>query len=243
MDAQKGGLRFDPVGFKSLRDQYRESRPKCMVPELEGTYIIADKAEPAIRSPSLTAFVLDTLVKKGEGLREKHIQVFDNCSSNLVTRHDPDLLKPYREAKQRAAAAAEEDGYYRYNDELEALRQHIDDVYTVHQRFWAKSPCKPATNQTRKASPSDSPSSHIALQFANGPEGHSLFRTQNLASIKASYAYTAGTPFFAFSVAFRDLCAIKAEASDHVPTARFISEAMSIRSSFVRVYEERTGDF
>ena len=64
---------------------------------------------------------------------------------------------------------------------------------------------------------------------------HNIILTRDVEQVKASYAYQE-LPKFAFSVAFRELCHIKALASSDgiVPSIRIFDEGRTFSASFLR---------
>ncbi|KAF7965380.1 hypothetical protein HWV62_44091 [Athelia sp. TMB] len=256
MDAQKGGLRLNPTAFKTLQRQYGGRRPDCMVhTEYSGpgfNIMPEPSGAPARRDVSQTAFVLDHLVEAGNALREKYLIEFEKPTIGSTFRwmRDKDLLQPHLDAKEWASAMTRELGSDRFEVELSYLESHVQRIYEAHQKYWSSknaknsTPIKPANKRQKSSESSSSATTELARQFVEGPEGQSNFRIPNLVSIKASYAYTKCSEFFAFSVAFRELCDIKAKASGHyIPTLGIMSEAMSVQPSFVRIYDERIEEF
>ena len=188
-------------------------------------------AVPVKRSESLGIFILDSLVTAGHELRKRHLQAYDKHLLRLDERLDRDLKKPFEAAEARAKQMKNQK-YSKFSDELDTVMAHVRDVQTIYQRFWASAtPQKRTKGSTRKEL--DAGASDVARRFAEGPPDCHTFLTPNLGAIKASYAYTL-SPSFGFAMAYRDLCTIKAIASEHVPTARSFAETMSIAPSFLR---------
>jgi hypothetical protein len=200
-------------------------------------------AAPVERSKSLGIFILDSLVTAGDDLRKRHLKAYDQFLKRLDERPDHDLTKPFKDARA-VAERMKKDHYPRFSSELEAVIAHVDEVRTRYQRHWATSD-KTSSSRAKKGSNRkdlDAATADIARQFAEGPPDSNNFMTPNLAAIKASYAYTLSMKF-AFSMAYRDLCTIKAVASEHVPTARTFAEVMSIAPTFLRVLGENSGEY
>jgi len=191
------------------------------------------------RNESLGIFILDALVAAGRELKDRKLAAYDKFKANLDKRADPDLVTPFNDAQKKAKE------WNGFSDDLAAIKAHVENVRELYQKHWATtSPSKPSGSKGKRAGnrkDRDAGLADITRQFVEGPINCRGFNKHQVAAIKASYAYTRSVAF-GFSMAWIDLCAIKAEASKHVPTARSFSEAMSIGPSFVRVVGENRGE-
>jgi hypothetical protein len=196
---------------------------------------------PVKRSKVLGPFILDILAEAGRDLKTQHLQAYDRLMAGLVQRGDRDLEGPFRKARATAEQMKEKFGVFK--DELEEVDAHVNAIYKMYCKFWApilqSSSTRSKKGKNRKDV--DSGAGDIARKFAEGPNNCHSFSTLNLAAIKASCAYMLH-PTFAFAVAYRDLCTIKAIACEHAPTARFFAETMSIAPSFLRVLGEHSDE-
>lgn len=185
---------------------------------------------PPKRKLSLGPFILDNIVATGNELRNKHLRAYGDLKENADWKLDHDLTKPFREAEKKAKEIQQQ-GFSGFVEELKVIKEHVENVREAYRTFWAS----PSKRGEKKKSPD------FAYQFVEGPLENLIPLTANVAAIKASYAYhlSAG---FALTVAFRDLCTIKAIASQHLPVTRSFAEAMSIGTSFVRVLAERSDE-
>jgi hypothetical protein len=185
------------------------------------------------RSRSLDTFILDNLVAAGEALRKKHLRAYDTLRERLDRRPDRDLMRPLEEAHKKAKEI-EQRGFSEFVKELELIKAHVEKVRESYRTFWV--PSRKSKDSEKQKSPD------FARQFAEGPSEDLIFFTgAEVDTIKASYAYSlpGSSSNFALSVAFRNLCTIKAFASEHLPITRSFAETMSIGSSFLRVLGER----
>ncbi|KAF7966382.1 hypothetical protein HWV62_38905 [Athelia sp. TMB] len=252
MDAQKSGLRLNQTAFNELQRAYGGCRPSSMagVSEYNANGLIIRPEPPGKRinrDPALGEFVFDYLAAEGKALGDEHLAAFEKLLEGRNLRKDVNLLKPYKDAKLYASKAKEKLGIDSFEAELEDLELHIKTVY----KSWnptassLSSPIKASSSKRQKSTESSNPHmTESARKYAEGPTGQSDFLTANFALVKASCAYDLCSDLFAFTVAFRDLCEIKAKASgSYVPTARVMSESMSIQGSFVRVLSERVDEF
>jgi RNA-dependent RNA polymerase len=229
LDSAKSGLRLSREAFKEDQKQYGRPRASCMV-ALDKSRIDREYQTygPPKRKQSLGTFILDNLVATGNELRDIHLRAYGGLKKNADWKPDRDLTKPFKEAEKRAKEIQRQ-GFSGFVDELEIIKAHVVKVREAYRTFWA-SPSK--RGEKKKKSPD------FACQFVEGPPEDSILLTADVAAIKASYAYYLSANF-ALTVAFRELCTIKAIASQHLPVTRSFAEAMSIGASFVRVLAER----
>jgi RNA-dependent RNA polymerase len=240
LDSPKTGHRLKDDIFLEDRAEYGRPRPSCMVVDrVESGIQTHQSTLPVKRNKSLGIFILDSLVTAGHELRTRHLQAYDMHLTSLDHRPDDDLMGPFKAAKKRAEQMKKQN-YLKFSEELDAVDVHVKHVQTLYQKFWAK----PSSSRATKGSSRrelDTAASDIARQFVEGPPGCAAFLTPDLTAIKASRAYTLSASF-GFAMAYRDLCTIKAMASEHVPTARTFAETMSIAPSFLRVLGENSGE-
>jgi hypothetical protein len=103
------------------------------------------------------------------------------------------------------------------------------------------SPTKSKKKVKRKADQDDLmlPSSRAYVQPLED-----IYLTPNLNQVKASYAYKLSSSF-GFSVAFQELCSIKASNSPngHAPNLRIFDEAKTFSASFLRALNRCEDEF
>lgn len=225
MDSSKTGLRLAREVFREDQKQFSHPPPSCMAAPNKSGY--ADNHAPVKRNKPLGIFILDSLVATGKALRKKHIHAYDDLKRKVDRKPDRDLTKPFIEAKKKAEQFKQQ-GFGGLIDELEVIKAHVVKVQESYCIFWAS----PSNRGEKKKSPD------FARQFSEWPSEDLVLLTADVGAIKASYAYHLHAPF-ALSVAFRDLCTIKAVASQILPMTRSFAETMSIGSSFVRVAAEK----
>jgi RNA-dependent RNA polymerase len=244
LDSPKTGHRLKHNIFLEDQAKYGRSRPSCMVPvdHAESAIQTYQSTLPVERNKSLGTFILDSLVTAGHELRTRHLQAYDRHLTSLDHRPDGDLMEPFKAAKKRAEQMKAQN-YPKFSEELDAVDVHLKHIQTLYQKFWATPRKPPSSRATRGSSRRelDAAASDIARQFVEGPPGCAAFLTPDLTAIKASRAYALSASF-GFAMAYRDLCTIKAMASEHVPTARTFAETMSIAPSFLRVLGENSGE-
>jgi hypothetical protein len=133
-------------------------------------------------------------------------------------------------------------GFKDYADEKVKIEHHVDAVYKEYlktmnsyfERDPQKSPVKSA-KKPRKEKQEDL-MLRCAKMYAEVIPGIELI--QNVEEVKASCAYHKN-PKFAFRVAFRRLCLLKAESKPGgiAPSLRIFDEAKKVSSSFLKALE------
>jgi len=177
-------------------------------------------------------FVLEALQAAGKKFsNEMQVQYDKICGpkSQETKGEDLDLLAPY-------ATLLHSDAPESILAALALVKVHVDASIKLWQLATSKSSPKTSVTFNGKQSfKSRAPTielkkqkqslyDEVAIHFHSPIEGISWL--PNLETIKASYAYQT-KPTFAFSVAFRELCKIKAEAAGLAPSTKMFDELRS----------------
>lgn len=228
LDSAKTGLRLRSEIFNQDQKLYGGPRPSCMVAPDDSKPIFSEYQDHSLRKrkPHLGTFILDNLVATGKELRNTHLCAYEGLQEKANWKSDHDLARPFQEAEWKAREVQRQ-GFKGLVDELEIIKAHVVKVKEAHRMFWA------SKSRREKTKAPD-----FARQFVEGPPEDLVRLTTKVGAIKASYAYQLSATF-ALTVAFRELCAVKADASQHLPVTRSFAEAMSIGSSFLRVLAEK----
>lgn len=123
-----------------------------------------------------------------------------------------------------------------FTDELDLIRKHVDLANITFKKAISKkdqdSPSKSKKGFQIKSDQEDL-TLKAAREYAEPIEN--ILLTRNVEEVKASYAYRLNINF-AFSVAFNELCLIKARASPEgiAPSLRIFDEGKSFTPSFLR---------
>lgn len=160
--------------------------------------------------------ILPTLSKFGEG-------------------RDVQLTAPYEIADKFAHDVFARSGVDSFEEDLERIRRHVQDVF----QKWLEATSSSNSEKKRKDSAGLDMFERAAMLFAEPVEG--IIVTPNVEEIKASFAYFKYPKrLFAISVAFRQLCEIKARASKGgmVPCTTDIDEMKTISAACVRALEK-----
>lgn len=172
----------------------------------------------------------------------------DACKEDLVK--DKALLEPYKIASQYALDTFETNKVVgqMFTDELKSIRDHVDkahDEFKSANRRTSDTPTPSKKPKKAKRATADQDDKMLAAaqKYAEPLEG--IILTRDLESVMASYAYTkSNSPHFAFTVAFQQICTIKAKSCKGgiAPSTREFDEARKITASFLRVLNRGTDD-
>ncbi|KAF5385050.1 hypothetical protein D9615_001000 [Tricholomella constricta] len=171
-------------------------------------------------------------------LREYDIQAKSLPGMITKERKDEDLLRPYRAALDLVKRVSNTPQGQTLIVELNRIKAVVDEAKQAHQTEKvrlgkARNQASPKKKQ-KKDFPRETDGMLEASRLFN-EDVESIVFFQNVREIKASYAYDLDSNF-AFCVAFRDLCAIKARSSPGglAPVTRAFDEAKSIPSGYVK---------
>jgi RNA-dependent RNA polymerase len=203
LDANKTGLRLKQAVFQADKNKFGE-RPISMGGKSD--------RRPGNSNP----FVLDDLREAGKLYRDAFMTKFDRSLDGSLLpahMHDPDLIRPFEVAKQKSERLQAE--YPSLAEELNAIKEHVDTVYNkwyaiTQNRKEEESAATTSTSKSKKAAAREpNPYDKIAADFHKFPQTE---LTCDVPEVAASYACKKSESF-AFSVAYQQLCTIKAKAS------------------------------
>ena len=207
----------------------------------------SDGGPRCTRPPRLGKFVLDALLEHGKKIWEDHGSKYEKLKSRISnTPNDIDLLRPYEEAKTAFTTPP-------YSEQLEILTGHVRKCrsdWAGLGRF-ARTPLGPDAKARAEAKQQQgSVVTNIKKEYAAGPPPESIVDLYSLPrglrtvkEVKASFAYSLGGKF-AFEVAFRDICALKAGANgEEYPVHGRFRDIVVVSSSVARRYNaQRAGE-
>lgn len=223
MDSSKTGHRLKPEVFEKDRAQF-------------GTLKMVSN------SPSSTPF-LNILSLLQEAGQKKGHQLFERYEAQRPEgprqSRDPDLCKPYQLATDYALTAYDQSKIAAFTDEMSRIRTHVKEALklfheaSLQSQAKQDSPTKRSRGARKQKSDQEDPMLASARAYAEPVKD--IVLTRDVEQVKASYAYRE-SPSFAFSVAFRELCHIKALASSDgiVPSIRIFDEGRTFSASFLR---------
>jgi RNA-dependent RNA polymerase len=194
------------------------------------------------RDPNLGDFVLEILVDAGDLERQRHLKQYDRLwgFTHVWEKSDNDLARPHESAMQRAKSMANTVPIL--IEELNAIETHVEALYKpwkdirrdlvdLGQGSPFESRGQTKLNKKRERL--------FELMKSFAEDIPSVIVTQNTQEIKASYAYKIASTY-GFSMAFGELCAIKARAKGQGPITQEILETMRIPASSLRALAQNT---
>lgn len=184
----------------------------------------------------------DILLRLAQAGRAKGRDLLDRYEKlEAKGSDDRDLKHPYDTSVDYCLKASSR-GVKVFDAEIRLIRAHVDaakEIWTVAvsksmRKQELTTPSAKSKRKPFKKDKQDDASWAAARAYAQPIADICL--TPNVEEVKASFAYTLNHNF-AFSVAFEELCRIKARASPggHAPNLRIFDEAKNFSSSFLRV--------
>ncbi|KAI6015621.1 RNA dependent RNA polymerase-domain-containing protein [Pisolithus marmoratus] len=223
LDSSKTGLRVKEIVFSRDQKTWGSEKP-WYVHTLAGK-----KGETNMVKRDKPPFILDALMEYGDALKQKHLKEYQHhWNSQQDDDVDEDLAGPWRAARAKADQARAENLSV-FSSNLEDIEIHVQRLLDAYKKVAA------ATRGTTRSSSSSNPYTELACKFLQKPKfrGFQAFSDGDVCLIKASLAALKSMRF-AFSVAFRDLCRIKAQASGSVAFTYLFAESMSIPKTVVQ---------
>jgi len=234
LDSGKSGLRVKESVFRDDMRKYNRGLPESLAKDGDGS-------DECKRPRQLGKFVLDALLAHGKKIWEGHYDKYKSLRSKAFGKpNDHEILRPYEEAKAGFTSPP-------YSEQLTILKEHVDKC----RRDWAglggssRSPASP--NAKARAETKQKQSSNVAnirKEFMAGPPPELIADlyafprgSRMVKEIKASYAYSLGEKF-GVEVAFHDICALKATASEvEYPVHGKFRDVMVISPAVARRYK------
>lgn len=232
LDSRKTGLRVLENVFQKDAKKYGWPLPKCMQDDEE-----EGESQNAVtsRGNALRPFILDELLSFGDSVAEKIRVEYDKPAMESFRNKDQHLLRPYQRileklSEMRSLPVKVDDFLGEARRELGAIEKHVDDM----KLEWGNSFQSNARQNTRQ----DHTIDMLRRKFISGPPDVAhLALLGDVPEIRASYAYSrcmAINPKFAFAMAFKELCGIKARELGGTILDSEFAEIMSIPKSTVR---------
>ncbi|KIJ66539.1 hypothetical protein HYDPIDRAFT_26878 [Hydnomerulius pinastri MD-312] len=181
-------------------------------------------------------FILDDLVEEGDRLRKQFLGEYRLLRTTRNDAGDPNLTAPWEAARARAAGARNQ-AFPGFADNLEDIREHVTASFDAFRRAAA------AAKTTLPDSPAKDESFTLVAQgFAETPNfgTYQFFSDDDVRTLKASLAASESLPF-AFSMAFAELCAIKARAAGNVAFTYQFAQCLSVPNAVLRTFSQAQG--
>ena len=238
MDASKTGLRVKIPVFKEDKQRWASKKP-WYIWKLEQGKSVKNGSEKSVLKREDSQFILDALVEEGERLRKEVLQSYRRLKVQSGEEEDLDLARPWNTAKVKAAQAKSQ-GIFGFAENLEDIENHVKGAYKGYLRAVVISQGTGAEAQLSK----DGHYDKVASSFAKPPafRGFAFFSDDDVQILKASFASTQSLTF-AFSVAFRDLCAIKARAIGNASITHQFAQSITVPNVVTRMLSQaHSGD-
>ena len=242
-----------PEYFKQLAGKYSQAPPwKAKNSSINVIGQHMNKSEkPLVRAPHLGPFTTDELQKamavEATKLNCQIDEKFPDATSRGMSRFDRDLAKPWEEAEERAKGLMEETGSEIWIDALAAIEAHVEEM----KKAWSNAHLRTRERTETKAF-TDAPIEHrqdalraVSRAFWNdfAAPYEDAYSVQEWRRLVASCAYKKyfKSLRFPFDVAFRELCAIKAETVSAATAKSMLPgfyEGMTMSRRFVKMDEK-----
>lgn len=223
LDSAKTGLRVKEDVFLRDRKTWGSEQPFYV-------QVLGDKKKKSQIIQRKSPFILDALVEYGHALKQNHLKEYqkhwNNCQDGEI---DEDLAGPWRAARAMADKAKAANLTV-FSSNLEDIEMQVQGLWDDYRRAVS------ATKDISKSSASNDAYTEVACKFSPKPKFRlfQAFSDGDVHLIKASLAADISLNF-AFTVAFKDLCSIKAQASGSVPFTHLFAESMSISKKVMQI--------
>ncbi|KAF8555107.1 hypothetical protein OG21DRAFT_1411391 [Imleria badia] len=230
LDASKTGLRVKTEVFEQDKQRWGRAKIPWYTSKLEEGKNVKNSTEKLVyKHPS--GFILDALVEEGEKLRDEFLKIYASRRPMVQSGEgDEDLSRPWKIAKAKADKARSQ-GILGFSENLADIQSHVEKARGEYQRAGVKSQADPQAYDK------------AASFFANPPafRGFVFFSDDDVQILKASFASTLSLTF-AFSVAFRVLCAIEARAVGNISITHQFAQSITIPNIVSRMLSQASGD-
>ncbi|CAL1694877.1 unnamed protein product [Somion occarium] len=233
LDSRKSGLIIQKDVYSKDCKDFNRMLPQCM--SLDKEEKVGDSLRHLPRRLK-EPFVLDELLAEGEKVQTECLQAFDHLSEDCRRTADPDLLRPWRsacEARNEHSAIRQE--LSSIEQQVQRLREQWSSVWGDNNRQKQIATPKKGKGRNKKNSRNKGLDC-LVDSFRKPPEGVVLLsHLRQVEVLKASYAYSLKDRF-AFAVAFKTLCSIKADSCGSTAFTKQFAETMAMPSSAYRVF-------
>ncbi|THH27948.1 hypothetical protein EUX98_g6245 [Antrodiella citrinella] len=254
LDGSKTGVTVNQQYLNELQKKYSQT-PRWK--EKAGSQSDTSNLPELVRPKDLGPFVMDELraqMKKIAG--EQHIRIDKNDPAKGKHNRDQDLIAPFKEAEKRANSLSESVHSSVWLEALEQIKCHVKttrDLWETERSKLQHQKKQPLKKKSPSGGFTDAPIQarqdvlrKVSRAFNEDllPLKRDLHSPQEWRRLCASYAYIYSLDLgqsatrFPFDVAFRELCAIKAEAVSKGRAKSVVPEfyeGMAIHQKFVRM--------
>ncbi|KAF8273854.1 RNA dependent RNA polymerase-domain-containing protein [Lactarius quietus] len=238
LDSRKTGLRVLDDVFEKDSKKYGWPLPGCMRVDEE----VGETQNAVIRrGATLGPFILDELLSFGNSVAENFWVEYDMRDGRPAAElwfksKDPHLLRPYQRISEKLSEMRSlprvkiDELLVEAWKELREIKEHVDALKSE----WGSIGRSKALQQNPRQNHAID---ILCRKFASAPDVPHLALLGDVPEICASYAYSlcvSNNPKFAFAMAFKELCGIKARELGGTTLDREFAELMSIPKPTVR---------
>jgi len=243
LDSRKTGLRV-------LENVFQKDSAKYGSKYMRVDEGVAENQSLARRGEALGSFILDDLQSFGSSIADSFWVKYEKpdgqpAADTWFKSKDKHLLRPYQRISEKLSEMRSlpqvkvDDFLAEARRELGAIEEHVKAMKLEWANIFRSKERGPAKRKGSKPSKSSQDRAIDVLQrkFASGPDVPHIALLGDVPEIRASYAYSLCQPNnakFAFAVAFKELCNIKAREQGGSILDREFAELMSIPKSTVR---------
>jgi len=226
LDGGKTGMAVRPDVLSKDKKTYNKRPPvwKETDEDRENINRWEENQPNAIRPPKLSKFIMDTIYdygKKAGGLWKSQVEEnFEKFVTSNRTK-DEDLVGPWNNAVLRAEQLKRESSSL-MDEHLNKIKLHVEAMFQEHSQDLASPKKSPSKKRAAQRSEQQEALRALSIRFAGFPLPESVpsFSSEEIATLRASYAYlycvhkTGGFSDhrFPWNMAMRELCLIKTRA-------------------------------
>ncbi|KAG1749874.1 RNA dependent RNA polymerase-domain-containing protein [Suillus paluster] len=210
LDGAKSGLTVLPEVVKRDTKLYQKRSPEWKETIEETT---RETNEINVQRPrGMKAFVMDVILSHARSHRTLKLQQVDSTFPKTHGHRDSSLSKPWQDAELRVqrARGSNSDAAFMMGAELSNIREHVEKIYKEYKKSIRRDFTGLKIERRQDILRS------LARDFAVAPDPSSflLFSSEEVARLKASYAYIHcnDSSQFPWDVAMRELGMIKARS-------------------------------
>jgi RNA-dependent RNA polymerase len=225
LDSRKTGHMIKPEVYKKDKRKYDRDPPTCMA---DTDSYVNHNPNHLRRASHLPKFILDELLFAGRKLVDQYLQKYDK---NRPAANNTHISKLHERMESHPGL----------KEEVQAVKDFVKSCHDRWNQIWvSEKPGVPKSKEKKKQETDEV--WQLVVDYMHGPpeEKTSLLRaTNSLTAVAASYAYSLAAKF-AFTVAFRDICALKATepGSQISPTTEEMAACFTIPASVARIFDQ-----
>ncbi|KAI0088874.1 RNA dependent RNA polymerase-domain-containing protein [Irpex rosettiformis] len=232
LDSRKSGLVLKEEVFAADRKRDGWAQPPCFGGPEDKTWIRGTRI-------SKEPFILDELGKEGQKIQDELLAKYGKIRGPLPFPSEKDLARPWEDISNLNLPPLQE--------ELQRVKTHVDMCHREWSKMW---PSRSSSASSRDSDVLNKAEKEVkrkeeqrkkfalARMFVEGPEDCPLLTGMKvLETVRASCAYMKAQNF-AWALAFRSLCRIKASTRNMKAFTAEFAQMMTIPTSAVRIMSQ-----